>query len=85
MAFSKQAIKSKAKDIQAGDSMALAASSLGKDASEDEVREAVAEIVAKMLDELPTVITWFIDDTWAAKLVARVLDAFGETLLEWLR
>jgi dihydroxyacetone kinase-like predicted kinase len=85
MAFSKQTIKSKAKDIQVGDSMALAASSLDKDASEEQVREAVAEIVAKMLDELPTVITWFIDDTWAAKLVARVLDAFGETLLEWLR
>ncbi|MCS3610965.1 hypothetical protein [Salinibacter ruber] len=85
MAYSKQKITNKAKDFQAGDSMAMAAQSLSGDASEDEVRESVAEIVAKMLEELPTVITWFISEDWAAKLVARVVDALGGTILDWLR
>lgn len=85
MGFSKETIKTKARDYRGGDSMALAASTLDKDASEDEVRDAVAEIVSKMLEELPGIITWFISDDWAAKLVARVVDALGETILEWLR
>jgi len=85
MAYSKETITNKAKDFQAGDSMAMAAQSLSGDASEDEVRESVAEIVAKMLEELPTVITWFISEDWAAKLVARVVDALGGTILDWLR
>jgi dihydroxyacetone kinase-like predicted kinase len=85
MAFSKQTIKSKAKDIQAGDSMALAAASLSSDASEDEVRGAVAKIVSQMLDSLPTIITWWISDDFAAKMVARIVDAVGQTILEWLR
>jgi len=85
MAYSKKAITSKAKRFQRGDSMALAAQSLSGDASEDEVRDAVAEIVSQMLEELPSIITWFISDDWAAKLVARVVDALGETILEWLR
>jgi len=85
MAYSKEKIKSKAKDFQTGDSMALAAQSLSEDASEDEVRESVAEVVSKMLEELSSIITWFISEDWAAKLVARVVDALGETLLHWLR
>lgn len=85
MAYRKETITSKAKDFQAGDSMALAASTLGKDASEDEVRDAVADIVSQMLDSLPTVITWFISDDWAARLVARVVDSVGQTVLDWLR
>jgi len=84
MAYSKETIKTKAQDFQA-DSMALAAQSLSGDASEEDVRDAVAEIVSKMLEELPTVITWFISEEWAAKLVARVVDALGETILDWLR
>jgi hypothetical protein len=85
MAFDAETIKSKAKGFRAGDSMALAASSLDKDASEEEVRDAVADIVSQMLDSLPTVITWFISDTFAAKMVARIVDAVGQTILEWLR
>ena len=85
MAYSKQKITNKAKDFQAGDAMAMAAQSLSGEASEDEVRESVAEIVAKMLEELPGIITWFISDDWAAKLVARVVDALGGTILDWLR
>jgi len=85
MAFDTETIKSKAKGFRAGDSMALAASSLGKDANEEEVRDSVAEIVSVMLDELPGIITWFISDDWAGKLVARVVDAIGQTILDWLR
>jgi len=85
MTYSKETITSKAKDFQAGDSMALAAQSLSGDASEEDVRDSVAEIVSKMLEELPGIITWFISDDWAAKLVARVVDALGETILDWLR
>jgi len=85
MAYSKETIKTKAQDFQTGDSMALAAQSLSGDASEEDVRESVAEIVAKMLEELPGIISWFISDDWAAKLVARVVDALGETILGWLR
>jgi len=85
MAYSKETIKTKAQDFQTGDSMALAAQSLSGDASEDEVRDSVAEIVATMLEELPKIITWFISDDWAAKLVARILDSIGEKLLDWLR
>jgi hypothetical protein len=84
MSFDSTTIGDKAADIGT-DQMALAASSLSADASEKEVREAVAKIVSKMLDELPTVITWFIDESWAAKLVARVVDALGKTILDWLR
>jgi hypothetical protein len=85
MAFDAETIKSKSQKFQASDSMALAASSLSSDASEDEVRGAVAKIVTAMLEELPTIITWWISDDWAAKLVARVLDAVGQTVLDWLR
>jgi hypothetical protein len=85
MAYSKQKIKSKAEGFQSGDSMALAAQSFSGDASEEDVRESVAEIVSKMLEELPGIITWFISDDWAAKLVARVVDAIGQTILDWLR
>jgi trans-2-enoyl-CoA reductase len=85
MAYSKETITSKAKDFQAGDSMALAAQSLSGDASEDEVRDSVAEIVSTMLDELPSIISWWISDDWAAKLVARVVDSIGGTILDWLR
>jgi len=41
--------------------------------------------VSVMLDELPGIITWFISDDWAGKLVARVVDAIGQTILDWLR
>jgi hypothetical protein len=85
MAFDTETITTKAKTVETGDSMALAASSLSSDASEEEVRKAVGEIVSDMLDALPTIITWWISDTWAAKLVARILDAVGQTLLKWLR
>jgi len=85
MAYSKQKIKNKAEGFQSGDSMVLAAQSLSGDASEEDVRDSVAEIVSKMLEELPGIITWFISDDWAAKLVARVVDALGETILDWLR
>jgi trans-2-enoyl-CoA reductase len=85
MGYSKETIKSKAKGFRAGDSMALAAQSLSGDASEEDVRESVAEIISKMLEELPGIITWFISDDWAGKLVARVVDAIGQTILDWLR
>jgi hypothetical protein len=85
MGYSKETIKNKAEGFGSGDSMALAAQSLSGDASEDEVRDSVAEIVATMLEELPKIITWFISDDWAAKLVARILDSIGEKLLDWLR
>jgi hypothetical protein len=65
--------------------MALAASTLDKDASEEEVRSAVAEIVSTALDKLPRIIQWFISESWAAKLVASVTDTLGEILLKWLR
>jgi len=84
MAYSKQTIKTKAKDFQA-DSMALAAQSLSGDASEEDVRDAVAEIVSQMLDSLPIIITWWISDDFAAKMVARIVDAVGQTILNWLR
>jgi len=85
MAYSKETITSKAKDFQAGDSMALAAQSLSGDASEEDVRDAVAEIVSQMLDSLPMIITWWISDDFAAKMVARIVDAVGQTILGWLR
>jgi dihydroxyacetone kinase-like predicted kinase len=85
MALDTKTITDKAKKFQVNDSMALAASSIDQDASEDEVREAVAEIVAAMLEERSAIIRWLIGETWAAKLVARVVDALGKTLLEWLR
>jgi hypoxanthine phosphoribosyltransferase len=85
MAFDTETITTKAKTVETGDSMALAATSLSSDASEEEVRKAVAEIVSAMLEELSAIITWWISDDWAARLVARVVDAFGKTLLEWLR
>ena len=65
--------------------MAMAAQSVGGDASEDEVREAVAKIVTAMLEERWTLVRWIIGEEWAAKLVARIVDAIGQTLLEWLR
>jgi hypothetical protein len=85
MAFDTETITTKAKTVETGDSMALAAASLSSDANEEEARKAVAEIVSAMLDELPAIITWWISDDWAATLVARVLDAVGQTVLEWLR
>jgi len=85
MAYSKQKITNKAKDFQAGDSMAMAAQSLSGDASEEDVRDAVAEIVSQMLDSLPIIITWWISDDFAAKMVARIVDAVGQTILNWLR
>ena len=84
MAYSKETIKTKAQDFQA-DSMALAAQSLSGDASEEDVRDAVAEIVSQMLDSLPIIITWWISDDFAAKMVARIVDAVGQTILNWLR
>jgi methylmalonyl-CoA mutase cobalamin-binding subunit len=84
MGFNSSTIGDKAEDIGT-DQMALAASSLSADASEEEVRKSVAEIVAAMLEELPGIITWWISDDWAAKLVARVVDALGKTILDWLR
>jgi dihydroxyacetone kinase-like predicted kinase len=85
MAYSKETITNKAKDFQTGDSMAMAAQSVSGDASEDEVRDAVAEIVSQMLDSLPMIITWWISDDFAAKMVARIVDAVGQTILGWLR
>jgi dihydroxyacetone kinase-like predicted kinase len=85
MAYSKETITSKAKSFQSGDSMALAAQSLSGDASEEEVREAVSEIVATMLEERNAIVRWIIGEEWAAKLVARIIGAVGQTILEWLR
>lgn len=84
MSYSQSKISSKAKNFQKGNSMALAADAAGGEASEEEVRKSVSEIVASMLDELPGIINWFISEDWAAKLVARLTDALGQTLLDWL-
>lgn len=84
MAYNKNKIKKKAKSFQSTKSMALAADSLSQDKGEEEVRKSVAEIVSVMLDELPGIITWFISEDWAGKLVARIVDAVGETILDWL-
>jgi len=85
MGLSSSRIKSKSAEFSSGDSMALAAQSMSGDASEDEVREAVANIVATMLEERWAIVRWVIGEEWAAKLVARIVDAIGQTLLEWLR
>jgi len=85
MGYNKETITSKAKSFQSGDSMALAAQSLSGDASEEDVREAVSEIVATMLEERWAIVRWVIGEEWAAKLVARIVDAVGQTILEWLR
>jgi hypothetical protein len=91
MAYSRQTIKERSYDLDAG-GLDLAVQSLRQrsisvpdSASESEVRSAVAEIVATALNQLPTLITWWISEQWAAKLVARILDALGDTLLNWLR
>lgn len=83
MAFNSSSIGSQAKKFQ-GDSMQMAASAVSANASEEEIRGEVAEVVAKMLDALPTVITFFISETWAAKLTASLVDIFGSKLLEWI-
>ena len=85
MGLNSSRIKSKSAKFSSGDSMAMAAQSVGGDASEDEVREAVAKIVTAMLEERWTLVRWIIGEEWAAKLVARIVDAIGQTLLEWLR
>lgn len=85
MAFDAETIKNKAKSFQTNDSMALAASSLGKDANEKEVRDLVAEVVVTMLEERWTLIRWLIGEEWAAKLVAKIVDVVGQTILRWLR
>jgi dihydroxyacetone kinase-like predicted kinase len=85
MAFDAETIISKTETIEAGDSMALAASALDQEASEDEVREAVAKIVAAMLEERSALIRWLIGEEWAATLVVRVVEAIGQTVLDWLR
>lgn len=84
MAYNKQKIKSKAKNFQSGNSMAMAADSLAQDKGEEEVREAVASIVTTLLEERSAIIQWLIGEEWAAKLVARIVDAIGETILDWL-
>jgi hypothetical protein len=85
MAYNTSTIESKAKKFQTQNSMAVAAKSVSADADEEEVRKSVAEIVSSMLDELPGIITWFISEEWAGKLVARIVDALGQTILEWLQ
>jgi hypothetical protein len=85
MAYNTSNIEAKAKKFQTQNSMAVAASSVSADANEEEVRKSVAEIVSSMLDELPGIITWFISENWAGKLVARIVDAVGQTILEWLQ
>jgi len=85
MGYSKETIKNKAEGFGSGDSMALAAQSLSGDASEEDVRDAVAEIVTTMLEERWAIVRWVIGEEWAAKLVARVVDAVGQTVLDWLR
>jgi hypothetical protein len=85
MAYNTSNIKTKAKKFQTQNSMAVAAESVNADADEEEVRKSVAEIVSSMLDELPGIITWFISEDWAGKLVARIVDAVGQTILDWLK
>jgi len=85
MAYDAKTIKTKAKKFQTQNSMSVAASSVSANADEEEVRKSVAEIVSVMLDELPGIITWFISDDWAGKLVARIVEAVGQTILEWLQ
>jgi hypothetical protein len=85
MGLNKSKIKSKAVDFSGDDSMALAAQSLSGDASEEDVRDAVAEVVTTLLEERWAIVRWVIGEKWAAKLVARIVDAVGKTILEWLR
>jgi hypothetical protein len=65
--------------------MKMAAQSISGDASEDDVREAISEIVAKMIEKRWTLVRWIIGEKWAAKLVARIVDVVGEIILKWLR
>lgn len=91
MAYSRETIKNKSYDLDGGgldlavQSLRQRSSKVPNSASEEEVRDSIAEIVAAMLDELPTIITWWISEDWAARLVARIADALGDTLLDWLR
>jgi len=85
MGLDSSKIKARSSKFSSGDSMAMAAQSLSGDASEEDVREAVSEIVATMLEERWAIVRWVIGEEWAAKLVARIVDAVGQTILEWLR
>jgi dihydroxyacetone kinase-like predicted kinase len=85
MGLDSSKIKAQSSKFSSGDSMAMAAQSLSGDASEEDVRDAVSEIVATMLEERWAIVRWVIGEEWAAKLVARIVDAVGQTILEWLR
>lgn len=85
MSLDSNKIKTRSAKFSKNDSMAMAAQSLSGDASEEDVREAVSEIVAKMLEERWGIVRWIIGEEWVAKLVARIVDAIGKTILEWLR
>lgn len=85
MGLDRSKIKTRAAEFSSGDSMTLAAQSLSGDASEEDVRDSVAEVVATMLEERWALIRWLIGEEWAAKLVAKIVDEVGETILRWLR
>lgn len=85
MGLNRSKIKTRAAEFSEGDSMALAAQSLSGDASEEDVRDSVAEVVATMLEERWALIRWLIGEEWAAKLIAKIVDEVGQTILRWLR
>lgn len=84
MGLNSSKIKSRSTKFSSGNSMALAAETMPEEASEEDVREAVASIVTKMLEERWALVRWVIGEKWAAKLVARIVDAVGKTILAWL-
>jgi len=85
MSLDSSRIKTRSSKFSTGDSMKMAAQSISGDASEDDVREAISEIVAKMIEKRWTLVRWIIGEKWAAKLVARIVDVVGEIILKWLR
>lgn len=86
MALDSQRLKAQALDADLS-SLEEGALAAGADpaATKDEVTDELAAIVAEMIDALPLVARWLINEEWAAKLVRVLANAFGDKLIDLIR
>lgn len=86
MAFNSQKVQEQAfSSLSEGSEVDLAADAIGKDREEakEELVKEVSEVVETFLDNL-SIISWFISNDWAAKLIAAIVRVFGKKFLSWL-
>lgn len=75
-------VRSMTGDVGRGISRAAPPNKTQQDA-EDELVDQIAEVVVRLVDDLPWYVSWAVNERWVSRLISVVYRAIDSTLDRW--